>query len=351
MTLTAPKLQAPSMGAALDASAATFAWETEPGTLCRLQVSDSPGFATPILDIDAGPVSEITLTDALEPTAESRFWRVGAMDSASGETVWSRPRPFSLPAPEALPEILSEAEMAQQAEANAERNAEREAEKATRGLTVVPPLPPPPALPPLPTGPTISGEPSSTDWLRVPGVSARNETDAASGEAPRVLGPLGGAIADGSAVTFRWTGLKGTASYEVEIGPDLSGPTLRVDAGATTEIALNGILPSVGDRLFWRVRATDATGARGPWSKVGRFYAGTDLQAIAYHDRQESERAYLRRVQEHDELQRRADLDLVAPCDQPIDPNDKTGFYFFMTMLTLGIVMVIVSAIGGLFAW
>ncbi|MEL6615345.1 MAG: hypothetical protein AAFQ43_06380 [Bacteroidota bacterium] len=347
MTLTAPTLQAPAMGAALDASATMFEWEAVPGTSSRLQISDTPGFATPILDLDAGPVSEMTLTDALEPTSASRFWRVGAVEPASGETAWSRPRPFRLPPPEALPAERTVAEKAQQAEADAAQAAER----ARSGLTVVPPLPPPPALPPLPTGLTISGESSATDWLRVPGVAARAPEASGEGEAPRVLGPLGGAIADGSAVTFRWTSIRGAEAYEIEIGPDLSGPTLRMDAGATTEMALGGVLPSAGDRLFWRVRAIDASGARGPWSKVGRFYAGTDLQAAAFHDRQEAERAYARRVREHEALQRKADLDLVAPCDQPIDPDDQTGYWMVMTMLVMGLVMIVAAAIGGMFAW
>ncbi|OZC02436.1 hypothetical protein BSZ36_05255 [Rubricoccus marinus] len=335
------------MGAALDASAATFAWESVPGAMARLQVSDSPGFANPILDIDAGPVSEITLTDALEPTQEARFWRVGAVE-ASGETAWSRPRPFSLPPPEALPGVRSQAEKTQQAASRAAR-ADR---KAARGSTVVPELPPPPPLPPLPTGATISGDPSATDWRRVPGVRVHDHEEAASGEEPRVLGPLGGAIADGAAVTFRWTGVPGARTYEIEVGPDLSGPTLRMGGITTTELALNGVLPSVGDRLFWRVRAEEASGARGPWSKYGRFYAGTDLQAIAYHDRQESERAYARRVQDHAALQKTADLDLVAPHQRPIDSEAETmGYAFFIAMLSAGILMLLIVAIGGMVAW
>ncbi|MEM1054837.1 MAG: fibronectin type III domain-containing protein [Bacteroidota bacterium] len=345
-TQTAPTLHLPAEGAALDASAADFSWDAVPGATYRLQISESPSFADPILDLHVGAVPEVTLTDTLLPTDEPRFWRVGAAE-ASGEVAWSGSRPFTLPAPAALAKIRGAAEKARQAEEAATAASEREAARAARGLTVVPDLPPPPALPALPTGATISGDVSTTDWRRVPGVATHEADAPASGEAPTVLGPLGGAIADGASTVFRWTEVPGATGYEIEIGPDLSGPTLRLDAGTTTELALGGLLPSVGDRLFWRVRARTEAGMSA-WSKYGRFYAGTDLQAAAYHDRQEAERAYARRVQDHERLQQQADLDLIAPCQQPIDPNDTMGYALIMAMLAIGIVMILAAAIGGL---
>ena len=348
-TLTAPAPLAPPLGGAVDAASARFAWQPAEGAeRYRLQVAAAPAFAEPLLDVDAGPGTEITLADALEPTPQPRFWRVGAVDG-SGETAWSRPRPFTLPEPAALPGLRAEAETAAHARASATRADEKRTASLARGRTIVPDLPPPPALPPLPTGPTISGRSSATDWRGLPGVAQHApEASGADLAAPRVLGPLGGAIADGAATVFRWTDVPGAAGYEIEVGPDLSGPTLRVDAGTTTEMSLGGALPAAGDRLFWRARARDDAGARGPWSRYGRFYAGTDLQAAAYHDRQEAERAYARRVQEHEALRAEAALDPVAEHERPDAVSSAASLALILTMLVLGGLMVLLAAIGGM---
>ena len=342
--LIKPRLVSPTSGAALDASAASFAWAPAAGAAgYRLQIAASPGFAKTLVDLDVGQKTEITVTDTLQPTGEARFWRVGAVD-ASGEVAWSPPSPFRLPSPEARAAERAEAAAARQvAQAGARQ-------KRNRGIPDVPELPPPPALAPLPTGATVSGEPSATQWARVPGVATpAQEITAASGDAPRLLGPLGGEIADGSAVAFRWKAVPNAEAYEIEVAPeaDFSGPTLRLAAGETTELALSGVLPASGDRLFWRVRARNSAGA-GPWSRYGRFYAGTDLQAIAYRTRQEAEQSYAQRVREHEEMERQTELDFVAPSERPDAITDDAVAGAVIGILSLCILMGLIVAIGGM---
>ena len=107
------------------------------------------------------------------------------------------------------------------------------------------------------------------------------------------------------------------------------------------------MLPASGDRLFWRVRARGSEGA-GPWSRYGRFYAGTDLQAIAYRTRQEAEQAYAQRVREHEALQRETELDFVAPVERPGAITNDTEAAAVVVMLSLCILMGLLIAIGGM---
>ncbi|HIG75749.1 MAG TPA: hypothetical protein EYQ24_14565 [Bacteroidetes bacterium] len=341
----APTPVAPALGGALDAAAPTFAWTAIPGAHgYQLQVAATPGFESPILDVDAGNVTEITLPDTLSPTDEPRFWRVGAVRTGR-DTSWSKPVPFRLPTLDALAAARDEEAAAKRAEAASKR----EAAHAQRGRTVVPPPPIAPDLAPLPTGESLSGGPASGAWSSVPGTAEHAPETAAVAERPRLLGPLGGAIVDGAAAPFAWTVLKDAQSYEVEVAPtaDFSGRTLRVNAGATAELVLSGVLPTTGDRLFWRVRGLFPKGP-GVWSKYGRFYAGTLDHAESFRDRQESERSYARRLAEHEALRREADLDLVAPCDRPDATTDSASSALILTMLALGIVMVVLAAVGGM---
>lgn len=341
---SAPAAVSPAAGEALDAATPTFVWDPVPGAAgYRLQIAASPRFATPLLDVDAGPVTEITLADTLEPTTEARFWRAGAV-GAKEEVAWSRPIPFRLPTPEELA-ASREAEAELQ---HAEEVASRQARARISGMTAVPPPPVPPSLPPLADGETLSGAPSRTDWTRVPGMAERAHEEAMGGSAPRLVSPLGGEIVDGAAASFSWRTVPGALGYEVEIAPaeDFSGPTLRVDAGATAEVSLSGLLPTRGDRLFWRVRAHEAAGP-GPWSKRGRFYAGTQDQAEAFNRRREAELDYERRLAEHEALQREAELDFVPLHERPdaVTPDGDAAYIVLMGLFGTAIVLGLLALI------
>jgi hypothetical protein len=78
----------------------------------------------------------------------------------------------------------------------------------------------------------------------------------------------------GTSIPFDWTDVAGAASYTIQIDDTetFSAP-LTVSQTVTASQFTTSTLPTT--RMWWRVRANDASGAPGAWSEVRRFEVKT----------------------------------------------------------------------------
>ncbi|MHC4628966.1 MAG: glycoside hydrolase family 78 protein, partial [Planctomycetota bacterium] len=123
--------------------------------------------------------------------------------------------------------------------------------------------------------------------------------------APRVMMPADGATVEGTLVKFRWTAPDSSGSGQVEdyhfqlsSTPDMRWPLSPNFDKLISRTASQGkaewIAPSVGllnpdTYYYWRVRAKNANGVWGPWSKVTSFRCAgpgvpINVRAIADED-------------------------------------------------------------------
>ncbi len=88
-SVSPPRPLAPLSGAVTDGVAVTFQWEGVPGAQgYRIEVSSDRQFARGTLVLDAGPSTELVLTESLPVTDAPLFWRVRA-ELERGTTRWS----------------------------------------------------------------------------------------------------------------------------------------------------------------------------------------------------------------------------------------------------------------------
>ncbi len=103
--------------------------------------------------------------------------------------------------------------------------------------------------------------------------AALTVTPASSGPlpAPTLLSPANDArFPPGQAISFDWTDVAGAASYTIQIDDaDTFTAPLTVNQTVTQSATTISGLPT--QRLWWRVRANDASGNPGAWSAVRRF--------------------------------------------------------------------------------
>jgi hypothetical protein len=73
----------------------------------------------------------------------------------------------------------------------------------------------------------------------------------------------------GRTIVFDWSDVGGAASYTIQIDDqsNFSSPTVNQTVSASTYSS--STLPAT--RMWWRVRATDRSGAAGAWSSARRF--------------------------------------------------------------------------------
>ncbi len=89
--------------------------------------------------------------------------------------------------------------------------------------------------------------------------------------APTLLSPANDArFSAGQAIAFDWTDVTGAASYTIQIDDSdtFTAPLIVSQTVAQSATTISG-LPA--QRLWWRVRANDASGNPGAWSAVRRF--------------------------------------------------------------------------------
>jgi hypothetical protein len=89
--------------------------------------------------------------------------------------------------------------------------------------------------------------------------------------APSLVSPANDArFAPGTTVTFDWTDVAGAASYTIQIddSDQFTAPLVASQTVTASQVTIAG-LPTT--RMWWRVRADDASGTPGAWSAVRRF--------------------------------------------------------------------------------
>jgi hypothetical protein len=89
--------------------------------------------------------------------------------------------------------------------------------------------------------------------------------------APSLLSPRNNArFPPGATITFDWSDVAGAASYTVQIddSQQFSTPLIQQQTTTASQHSTN-TLPT--GKMWWRVRANDASGAPGAWSAVRRF--------------------------------------------------------------------------------
>jgi hypothetical protein len=133
---------------------------------------------------------------------------------------------------------------------------------------------------------TISGLPAQPLWWRVRGVSAAGVNGAFSASraftvqaaggtgplpAPSLLAPAADArFLPGQAIPFDWSDVAGAATYTIQIddSSSFSAPLVLEQTVTASQLGTSA-LPT--QRMWWRVRASDASGSPGNWSGARRF--------------------------------------------------------------------------------
>lgn len=324
----APSPKAPALGAVVPQDAATFEWVAPPGaSTFDLRIASAASPDEVIIELTDLPTTETTL--AMDLPAGDLLWWV--RQSGGG---WSKASAFHSG-------TLSEVEAAHQLEAEAiveKRQAEQVPELAS--------LPEPPSAPVWPhvQGEALEGAPDPA-WSQVPGFGAptRAELELANVEAPRLLSPLGGEIVDAVAVSLEWTDVPGATRYEVELSPhvDFSREVLSIDAGMATEIGLPGLVPALGWKLLWRVRAHVGATVT-PWSLYGRFYPAGSDNADRFRAALEDARAARRRQLDHVRLLHEREMDLIPNHEREEAVTDTATY---LSVLGIAGSMILVFAI------
>lgn len=128
-----PRPLAPLGGAVVDAAAPAFRWEPTPGAhRYRLQIAADRQFTQDVVEVDAGPSTQLALHDLVPVQAQPLFWRVRA-ETAAGLTRWS-PYGRFVPGPDAAVEVFRERAAREAAEARRAAARRRAAEQEERDL-------------------------------------------------------------------------------------------------------------------------------------------------------------------------------------------------------------------------
>ncbi len=330
----APTPTSPVNGAVAPLDAVTFSWSAPPGaSRFGLRIAMASDAGTPVFDVDGLEATEFTLADALPP-GDALWW------VRQAEGAWSAPARFRAG-------TAADVEAFRQAEETAVETRRADVRAARADVLSGPPSEP---VWPHETGEALDGAPPA-DWASVPGFTApvRADVALAAAPAPTPLSPLGGEIVDAITTTLQWTATPDATGYDVELSPDLAfgHAVLALDAGQATEIGLSGLVPAVGHRLLWRVRARldSPDGPRAtPWSGYGRFYpAGIDA-ADAYGVALAQARAASHRHSAYERATQRRDMDLLSPHERPdAISTDAAVWTILGFVITSGTVIAIAS--------
>ena len=160
---------------------------------------------------------------------------------------------------------------------------------------------------------------------------------------PHPSSPLNGAVVDGIAVTFAWSGVPDATGYRLQVAPDrqFARDVLDIETGVSTSVALHNALPPSDTPRFWRVQAETPNGLTR-WSPYGRFYAGSDAAVDAFRAEQEAAELEARKQTARRQAEEEARLDLIPfiERDDTIPSSVESG--------SLGIAMILAIILVGL---
>lgn len=327
--LAAPVPTDPEAGAVVTQDAVTFRWVAPPGaTVFDLRIASASDPDTLLVELADLPTTETTLALAL-PAGDLLWWvrqRGGA---------WSAATAFRAGTPADV-EVVRKREAVTSVET---RKVKREV-----GIAPVPDAPPAPVWP-HPTGETLEGAPPP-EWASVPGFSdaGHPEVALANAAAPQPLAPLGGEVVDAVSVSLRWTPVEGATGYDVELSPhaDFSHEVLALNAGQATEIGLPGLVPALGWKLLWRVRARLGDRAT-PWSLYGRFYPAGSDSSDRFRAALEEARAAKRRQLDHARMAREREMDLMPTHEREDAVTDTATYLGFLGVAATMVVFFLLA--------
>ncbi|MEO0559489.1 MAG: hypothetical protein AAF170_15035 [Bacteroidota bacterium] len=331
--LATPVPKAPAAGAVIAQDAATFEWVAPPGaSTFDLRIASASAPEETILELTDLPTTETTLAFDL-PAGDLLWW---ARQSGGA---WSAATAFHAG-------TLAEVEVAQKVEA--EVAVEQRAAERSTGIIPVTTSPPPAPVWPHEQGEALDGAPTPA-WSQVPGFTtpARADLELAPLGAPRLTSPLGGEVVDAVSVSLEWSEVPGATSYEVELSPnvDFSRDVMTIDAGLATEIGLSGLVPALGWKLLWRVRARVGSRAT-PWSLYGRFYPAGGDRADRFRTALDDARSARRRQLDYARMVREREMDLI-PNHEREDAITATGTYLGV----LGVAATMLAILGIAFVY
>ena len=335
--LAAPTPESPAGGAVVPLDAVSFRWSAPPGARAfDLRVAAASAPDAPLVELEGLPSTETTLADAL-PAGDLVWW----VRRSGG--AWSGAARFRAG-------TGADVEAARRAEAEA-AGRERAAERENRGRGGTALEAPPDPVWPHAQGEALDGAPA-VDWSQVPGFGppARTDLPVADAEPPRPLGPLGGEVVDAVTVALRWTSVPGAGAYDVELSPHpaFDRDVLALDAGAATEIALPGLVPSVGRRLLWRVRARVGDGAT-PWSPYGRFYPAVGEAVDRFRAGLDAALVAQRKQRDHAALVRQRELDLLPNHERDDTVVERATYLVLVGMMLSGIAVAVLVLLFSFF--
>jgi len=311
--LATPVPKAPTKGAVIPRNAATFEWAAPPGaSTFDLRIASAASPEEIIIELADLPTTETTLAFGL-PAGDLLWW----VRQSGG--AWSAATAFQTG-------TLAEVEGALQTEAKTV--VEQRKAKRSGGVVPVSASPPPDPVWPHIQGEALQGAPDPA-WSQVPGFTtpARADVELALVEAPRPLAPLGGEVVDAVSISLEWSEVPGATGYDVELSPhtDFSREVMSIDAGMATEIGLPGLVPALGWKLLWRVRARMGNRVTS-WSQYGRFYPAGGENADRFRAALDEARAARRRQLDYARMMREREMDLI-PNHEREDAITDTGTY------------------------
>lgn len=320
--LAPPVPTTPTKGETAPLDAVVFQWSAPPGASSfDLRVAHEEAPDSPVLELTDLDTTEAEVADGL-PSGPLLWW---VRQSGGG---WSRPARFV-------------------AGTAADVQVEDQQVADERGVSGAAPAAPPNPVWPHVQGPAIDPDAPPVDWSAMPGFGTPQRPDVPTVEAapPRPLGPLGGEVVDAVTVALRWEGVPGATGYDVELSPHpkFDRDVLALDAGGAVEIALPGLVPSVGSRLLWRVRARTARGATR-WSPYGRFYPAGDEAATRFRIDLDAAIAAQRKQREHARRAEAEELSLVPLHQRPDAVTTVGTVASIVGMMITGLVLLAIAA-------
>ena len=286
----APSLFSPANGATPSQPIA-FDWsDVANATSYTIQVDDSNPFTSPLVRNQSVADSRFTTTGL---ASVRHWWRVRAVNSAGAAGAWSAVWSFTPRTPSAGTS-LSSLTLNPSTVVGPSSSTGRVAltASAPSGGASVSLASSDTAVATVPATVTIpAGSSSTTFTVTTQGVaSSRSVTiSAVAGvtrtatltvtpaststlSAPTLLSPASDArFSPGQTIVFDWSDVSGATTYEIQIDDSstIGSPFVMHRTDLTVSRFETSTLPT--RTMWWRVRAIDAAGNRGPWSNVRRF--------------------------------------------------------------------------------